>query len=82
MEVYAAMLDRMDQNIGRIVQTLRDRKQLDNTLMLYLQDNGGNYEPFGRDSKENPRRADHPTLPEQPAEIIQRQMRPKQTRDG
>ena len=60
MEVYAAMLDRMDQNIGRIVQTLQQTgKQLDNTLVLYLQDNGGNYEPFGRDSKENPRQADH-----------------------
>jgi arylsulfatase A-like enzyme len=82
MEVYAAMLDRMDQNIGRIVQTLRDRKQLDNTLVLYLQDNGGNYEPTGRDSKENLRRADHATLPEQPASMIQTQMRPKQTRDG
>jgi len=82
MEVYAAMLDRMDQNIGRIVQTLRDGKQLDNTLLLYLQDNGGNYEATGRDPKENLRRTDHATLPQQPATMIQTQMRPKQTRDG
>ncbi len=80
MEVYAAMLDRMDQNIGRIVQALRDRGQLDNTLLLYLQDNGGNYEPTGRDGKE--RRADRATLTPQPAAMIQTQMRPRQTRDG
>ena len=47
MEVYAAMIDRMDQNIGRIIQTSR-LGQLDNTLVLFLQDNGGNYEPVGR----------------------------------
>jgi arylsulfatase A-like enzyme len=82
MEVYAAMLDRMDQNIGRIVQTLRDDKLLNDTLILYLQDNGGNYEPLGRDSKEELARADHPTLPALPATFIQTAMRPKQTRDG
>lgn len=82
MEVYAAMLDRMDQNIGRIVATLRDQHQLDNTLILYLQDNGGNYEPLGRNPKVNPTRADHPTLAPLPADYIQTEMRPKQTRDG
>ncbi|HEY2588788.1 MAG TPA: arylsulfatase [Tepidisphaeraceae bacterium] len=82
MEVYAAMLDRMDQNIGRIVATLRDQHQLENTLILYLQDNGGNYEPLGRNPKVNPTRADHPTLAPLPADYIQTQMRPKQTRDG
>lgn len=82
MEVYAAMLDRMDQNVGRIVAALRDQKQLDNTLILYLQDNGGNWEPLGRNPKENPRRAGHPTLPPLPADFIQTEMRPRQTRDG
>src|SRR5258706_717412 len=41
MEVYAAMIDRMDQNVGRIVNALRETGQLDNTLILFLQDNGG-----------------------------------------
>lgn len=41
MEVYAAMIDCMDQGVGRIIGALRDQKQLDNTLVLYLQDNGG-----------------------------------------
>ena len=82
MEVYAAMLDRMDQNIGRIVGTLRDKNVLDNTLILYLQDNGGNYEPLGRDPPRSVARADHPTLPPLPATYIQTEMRPRQTRDG
>ena len=82
MEVYAAMLDRMDQNIGRIVQTLRDQGRIDNTLILYLQDNGGNWERIGRDPKINPSRADHPTLPPLAPTYIQTEMRPKQTRDG
>jgi arylsulfatase len=82
MEVYAAMLDRMDQNIGRIVGTLRDQRQIDNTLVLYLQDNGGNWERMGRDPKVNPSRADHSSLPPLAADFIQTEMRPKQTRDG
>jgi len=82
MEVYAAMLDRMDQNIGRIVQTLRDERLIDNTLVLYLQDNGGNYEPLGRNPAQNRARADHPTLAPLPASYVQTEMRPKQTRDG
>jgi arylsulfatase len=41
MEVYAAQIDRMDQGIGRIVQALEDTGQMDNTLVLFLADNGG-----------------------------------------
>ncbi|MFC1509304.1 arylsulfatase [Candidatus Omnitrophota bacterium] len=41
MEVYAAMIDRMDQNIGRLVDTLERTGQLDNTVILFLSDNGG-----------------------------------------
>ena len=40
MAIYAAMIDRMDQNIGRIARDLRARKQLDNTLIMFLNDNG------------------------------------------
>ena len=36
MEVYAAMIDRMDQGIGRIVAELKKTGQLDNTLVLFL----------------------------------------------
>lgn len=41
MEVYAAMVDRMDQGVGRIVAKLKAMGQLDNTLILFLADNGG-----------------------------------------
>ena len=41
MEVYAAMVDRMDQGVGKIVAELKRTGQLDNTLILFLQDNGG-----------------------------------------
>ncbi len=40
MEVYAAQIDRMDQGIGRIVETLRASGELDNTLIVFLSDNG------------------------------------------
>ncbi len=48
MAVYAAQVDCMDQGIGRIVATLEQTGQLDNTLFLFLSDNGGNYEEIGR----------------------------------
>ena len=35
------MIDRVDQNIGRLVKKLKGLKQLDNTLILFLSDNGG-----------------------------------------
>jgi arylsulfatase len=41
MEVYAAMIDRMDQGIGKIIRSLEESGQLDNTLIFFLQDNGG-----------------------------------------
>lgn len=40
MEVYAAQVDRMDQGIGRIIAALKETGQLDNTLVIFLSDNG------------------------------------------
>lgn len=40
MEVYAAMVDRMDWNIGRVIEHLRSTQQLDDTLVIFLSDNG------------------------------------------
>jgi len=40
MRTYAAMIDRVDQNLARVVDLLRQRGQLDNTLILFLSDNG------------------------------------------
>jgi len=41
MEVYAAQIDRMDQGIGKIVDALKAKGVLDNTLIMFLSDNGG-----------------------------------------
>ena len=44
MSLYAGIIDRLDQNIGRVVAKLKDTKQLDNTLVIFLSDNGGTKE--------------------------------------
>ncbi|MCF7816335.1 MAG: arylsulfatase [Kiritimatiellales bacterium] len=44
MAVYAAMVHRMDWDLGRIVARLEAADELDNTLIFFLSDNGGNYE--------------------------------------
>ncbi len=41
MAVYAAMVDRMDQSIGRLLAALRRLGKYDDTLILFLSDNGG-----------------------------------------
>ena len=40
MAVYAAMIDRMDRQIGRVMAKLRELKKEENTLVLFLSDNG------------------------------------------
>ncbi len=44
MAVHAAMVDRMDRGIGQVVEALRANGQLDNTLILFMSDNGYNNE--------------------------------------
>jgi arylsulfatase len=48
MAVYAAQIDRMDQNIGRILAKLREIGAEENTLVLFLSDNGGCAEEIHR----------------------------------
>ncbi|TWU60348.1 Arylsulfatase [Rubripirellula tenax] len=51
MAVYAAMIDSMDQNIGRLREALEQAKVADNTVIFFLSDNGGcAEEPGGRGS--------------------------------
>ena len=40
MAIFAAMVDRVDQNVGKLVAFLKERKAFDNTLILFLSDNG------------------------------------------
>lgn len=40
MAVYAAMIDCVDQNVGKVVRMLKELDIFDNTLILFLQDNG------------------------------------------
>ena len=83
MEVYAAMVDEMDQGIGQIIETLEKNQKLDNTLILFLQDNGGCAEAFGRGkNKTTGPRAAEPSLPPMKKGELQTRMLPTQTRDG
>ncbi len=46
MEVHAAMVDRIDQGVGQIVAALRATQRLENTLLLFLNDNGASPERY------------------------------------
>jgi len=81
MEVFAAMVDCMDQDIGHLVETLKKNGQYDDTLIFFLQDNGGCAEGMGRGPNGTDRAA-APTLPALAADYLQPDMIPKQTRDG
>lgn len=51
MAIYAAMIDRLDQQIGRVIQDLKSAGELENTLIVFTSDNGACFEwdPFGFD---------------------------------
>ena len=61
MAVFAAMVDRMDQAVGRIVADLRQHGQFDHTLILFLSDNGACWEwdPLGFDGSSSPKNRLH-----------------------
>ncbi|MGD1979260.1 MAG: arylsulfatase [Akkermansiaceae bacterium] len=83
MEVYAAMVDNMDQGIGRIVKCLKEHKQLENTLIFYLQDNGGCAEGMGRGKQVGPlKRPAKPDVEPMKKDELQTQMVPRKSRDG
>jgi arylsulfatase A-like enzyme len=82
MEVYAAMVEVMDQGIGRIVETLRQQGQLDNTLIFFLQDNGGCAEEYGSRGPEKPDPSKPVKLRPMGPNELQTRMQPVVTRDG
>ncbi len=78
MEVYAAMIDNMDQGIGRIVKSLKENGQYDNTLILFFQDNGGCSEQRGRKPSKEPAVGVVPMGKNE----LQTEMVPRRSRDG
>jgi arylsulfatase len=83
MEVYAAMIDNMDQGIGRIVSALKGKGEFDNTLILFLQDNGACAENYGLPRSGNDTiRVNPDTLKPMKPDQLQLDMEPLQTRDG
>ncbi|WP_255785229.1 arylsulfatase [Membranihabitans maritimus] len=84
MEVYAAMIDCIDQGIGRIMNSLEKKGIIENTLVLFLQDNGGCAEEFGFSDIIQPFHKDVDMAELKPMENdeIQKDYVPKYTRDG
>ncbi|MFE6380232.1 arylsulfatase [Streptomyces roseolus] len=64
MEVYAALVDNIDQNLGRLTDTLAALGELDNTVIVFTSDNGGTGEG-GREGTRSyfSRFVHHPGLP-------------------
>jgi len=84
MEVYAAMVDNMDQGIGKIMNSLYQKGIKENTLVFFLQDNGGCAEEFGFRDTIQPNHKDVQPNAIEPMrkDELQTQMVPRYTRDG
>jgi arylsulfatase len=54
METYAAMMDRVDQNIGRLLKRLEELDVVDDTIVFFLSDNGGSPYPNKDDPDTEP----------------------------
>ncbi|TDU81264.1 arylsulfatase [Prosthecobacter fusiformis] len=55
MAIHAAMVDRMDQEIGRILQQLKDMGAYENTLVFFASDNGASAEIMVRNGGHDPK---------------------------
>ncbi|MBN1901905.1 arylsulfatase [Candidatus Sumerlaeota bacterium] len=78
MEVYAAMIDNMDQGIGRIMAELKRQDKFDDTLIFFLQDNGACGRDVGRKPDKNLPKNLRPLRPDE----LPSGAHPRQTRDG
>lgn len=54
MAIHAAMIDRMDQEIGRILDQLKAMNAYDNTVVMFLSDNGASAEQMIRGDGHDP----------------------------
>jgi arylsulfatase A-like enzyme len=82
MQVYAAMIDIMDQGIGRIITALEKSGKLENTIIFYMQDNGGCAEPVGTNKMTVPLTNEQKILKPLSYDSIFRGKRPEYSRDG
>ncbi|MEP6755425.1 MAG: arylsulfatase, partial [Chthonomonadales bacterium] len=57
IEVHAAMVDRIDQEVGRVLDQLKKTRDLDNTLIFFLSDNGASAEKLVRGDGNDPNAA-------------------------
>ncbi len=64
MEVYAALVDNIDRNLGRLTGTLEALGELDNTVIVFTSDNGGTGEGGAEGTRSYfSRFVHHPALP-------------------
>jgi len=82
MEVYAAMIDIMDQGVGRIITALEKKGILENTIIFYMHDNGGCAETLDTDQPEIPLTAKQKLKASFAADSILLEKKPTYTRDG
>lgn len=56
MAIYAAMIDVMDRNIGRLMADLDKNNELENTIIIFISDNGAcaEWDPYGFDIRTSP----------------------------
>jgi len=82
MEVYAAMVDCLDQGVGRIIEQLKKSGKIKNTLIFFLADNGGCAEEYGSRGANKPDPSENIPLKQMDKDELQPDMQPKVTRDG
>ncbi len=82
MEVYAAMIDVMDQGIGKIIAALEKKGQLENTIIFYMHDNGGCAETLDSNQPEKPLTAEQQLIKPFAADSIFLDKKPIYTRAG
>jgi arylsulfatase A-like enzyme len=82
MEVFAAMVDCLDQGVGQIVAELKRTGRFDNTLIFFLADNGGCAEEYGSRGPIRPDPSKPVVLKPMRKDELQTRMQPTVTRDG
>ena len=71
MAVYCAMIEEVDRGVGPVVETLKRHGQFENTMIMFLSDNGGCAELFQEDTDwpDPSQWATSPTLDGQPVRV-------------